>query len=154
MRRRAEPSLRKRAKGKAVEAPRAAEVVGKKKPRVVAQIGRPEQPAPRPMPLRKRCRQQNRKPDRVVEGKNPQGAANVEVAIAVRTVLAVVEDAGDEEPRKDEEDVDARPSPAEDIDPGRGVVLAEDHERGDGAEAVECGVMAAGRVGDCFDRGS
>ncbi len=70
------------------------------------------------------------------EREDAQGAAEVEVADAVRLVACVVEDAGDQEAGEDEEEVHASPAPRH-IE----VVLGEDEKEGHGAEAVERGIV-------------
>ena len=88
-----------------------------------------------------------------VEGKDAEGAADVEVAQAVALTDGVPQAAGDEEAGEGEEENDAEPAglgdETDEADGGLGgleaaaVVEDEDHEDGEAAEAVE-GDVAAG----------
>ena len=96
---------------------------------------------------------EEKKKDCVVERKDAESAAGVEAAEVVRVGDGLDEDAGDEEAGKSEEDVDTSEEGAlnpagQDIDGSEisvvdvDEVMTEDHEDGEAANAVECGVVA------------
>src|SRR5262249_2287333 len=98
--------------------------------------------------------------DSVVEGKDSQGATDVEVAQIVGGLARVEENSGDEKAGEGEEEIDAHP--AADADglhelndrggglAGESVMADEDEQEREAAESVETADMAAGGA---FGRG-
>ena len=84
------------------------------------------------MPVNHGLKEHEQQEHAVIKRKDAQRAADVEVACPERVVARVVQDAGNQEAGKHEEEVDARPAPGQ-----RQVVLAEDHKERDGAQAVQ-----------------
>lgn len=75
----------------------------------VAEVERPRDPLPCPCPMHQWRKQEDGEKNPVVQRKNAQGAADIEVADAVRVVPRVIEDAGDEKAREHEKNVDTGP---------------------------------------------
>src|ERR1035438_5447734 len=90
-----------------------------------------------PNPAKCRVEQQRDNQHSVIELKNAQRAADVEVAKAVRGVAGVVENTGNEKTGQNEEDVYSSPTPRNRRPRAKVIVRVEDHEYSKCAHAVE-----------------
>ena len=108
----------------------------------VPQEGGPKQPTPTPIPAKDWVKQHERQHQAEVQRKDPQDAANVEAAHAIRLLARVEQNAGNQESRQHEEDIDARPTPRQ-----TQVVIGEHRQKRQCANAIQCRevAMAGGR---------
>jgi hypothetical protein len=93
----------------------------------------------------------------VIEGKDAQGAASVELGEKARVGTCIEQDAGDEESGEDEEEVDAEEPEVEGVaekpsdaasggEVAKKGVVEEHHEDGHAADAIERVEMATARM--------
>ena len=93
-----EPMLGGSSKGDSIKAVRITGKTKEEKTRIVAEVRRPKCPSPVPLPLGQWRKQQQREPQRIVEREDPESTPDIEVPEAMWRVLAVVENAGNQEP--------------------------------------------------------
>src|ERR1035437_11085469 len=98
----------------------------------VADVSRPNQPDPVPIPVEDGVDQRQHQEHRVIQRKDTQCAPNIEVPDAMQLVARIEKDAGNQETGENEKNIDAGPSPWH-----FQIVVPKDHQERDGAQTIQ-----------------